>query len=120
MKVLIIAAHGSRKKESNIEVEKLADRLARKVDGRFDKVIHAFLQMADPLLETSLTQCVKNGATHVVIFPFFIGSGSHILEDIPSLVEKAQQANPHVEFKLTRHLGSIEAIEAVIINEVTS
>ncbi|MFH2059593.1 MAG: CbiX/SirB N-terminal domain-containing protein [Pseudomonadota bacterium] len=120
MKVLVIAAHGSRKKESNIEVEKLAVRLAKKIGNRFDKVVHAFLQIAEPLLETTMTEWVKEGATHMVIFPFFIGSGSHILEDIPNLVEKAKQANPHVEFTLTRQLGKIEAIEDVIINEVIS
>ena len=120
MKVLVIAAHGSRKKESNIEVEKLAIRLAQKFDNQFDKVVHAFLQIADPLLETTLTKWVKEGATHMVIFPFFIGSGSHILEDIPNLVKKAKQTNPQVEFILTRQLGKIEAIDEVIINEVTN
>ncbi len=116
--VLIIAAHGSRKNESNLEVEKLARRLEEKLNHRFDRVIHAFLQIADPLLEAVLKDLMNHGVSRVVVFPFFIGSGSHILEDIPNLVNAAAKAHPKVEFKLTRQLGKIPAIDDVIINEV--
>ena len=120
MNVLIIAAHGSRKEPSNIEVKKLAERINQKIGDRFDKVIHAFLQIADPLLETTISTLVETGARRVVVFPFFTGSGSHILEDIPRLVETARKNHPGVEFILTRHLGRLEAIEQVIIDEVLS
>ena len=118
VKVLIIAAHGSRKKKSNLEVATLAERVSKKAKGSFEEVGHAFLQLADPLLEKKINELVKKGATKIVIFPFFIGSGNHILVDIPELVKKAQSAYPKVDFKLTRHLGKIEAIEDVIIHEV--
>ena len=73
MKVLVIAAHGSRKASSNLEVEKLAERLAGKLKNSFEKVTHAFLQFADPLLETVLDDLAKEGAVKIVVFPFFIG-----------------------------------------------
>ncbi len=119
MKALIIAAHGSRKKESNQEVAALARRVSKKAMGSFEKIEHAFLQLADPLLEKKIDELVQKGVTKIVIFPFFIGSGSHILVDIPKLVKQARFTHAHVEFKVTRHLGKIEAIEDVIIHEVT-
>ena len=118
VKALIIAAHGSRKKESNLEVASLAERVSKKAKGSFEEVEHAFLQLADPLLEKKIDELVQKGATKIVIFPFFIGSGNHILVDIPELVKQAQFIHDHVEFKVTRHLGKIEAIEDVIIHEV--
>ena len=118
VKALIIAAHGSRKKESNLEVASLAERVSQKAVGSFEKVEHAFLQLADPLLEKKIDELVKKGVTKIVIFPFFIGSGSHILVDIPELVRKVRVIHDHVEFKVTRHLGKIEAVEDVIIHEV--
>ena len=120
LKALIIAAHGSRKKESNLEVASLVERVSKKAKESFEMIEHAFLQMADPLLEKKINEMVQKGATKIVIFPFFIGSGSHILVDIPELVKQAQLTYNHVEFKLTRHLGKIEAIEDVIIHEVTN
>ncbi len=118
MKILVIAAHGSRKQASNIEVERLTQRLAKKMEKQFDQVKHAFLQLADPLLETTLNDLAQSGTSQIVVFPFFIGSGSHILEDIPNLVKKVGQTYPDITFTLIRHLGAIEAIETVIVDEV--
>ena len=118
MKALIITAHGSRKNQSNLEVASLVERISKKAKGSFETVEMAFLQMADPLLENKINELVQKGATKIVIFPFFIASGSHVLFDIPELIKQAQLTHNHVEFKLTRHLGKIEAIEDVIIHEV--
>jgi sirohydrochlorin cobaltochelatase len=119
VKALIIAAHGSRRIESGREVSSLVHRLSQKVTGSFDMVEHAFLQFAEPLLEQKIEETVQKGAAKIVIFPFFISSGSHILVDIPELVEKARSIHPGVEFIVTRPLGKIETIEEIIIREVT-
>jgi sirohydrochlorin ferrochelatase len=119
VKALIIASHGSRKKESNLELEVLTAKVANKIAREsFERVEHAFLQFAEPLLEKKMEELVKAGAKTIVVFPFFIGSGNHILVDIPKLIKTMQQKHDHVEFKMTRHLGKIEAIEDVIIQEV--
>ncbi len=118
MKALIIAAHGSRKKESNLEVASLVQSVSKKLKGAFGIIDYAFLQMADPLLASKIDELVQKGATTIVIFPFFMASGSHILFDIPKIVRQAQSIHKQVEFKLTRHLGKIEAIEDIIIHEV--
>ncbi len=120
MKALIIAAHGSRKKESNMEVAALALRVSKKIKNEFDKVEHAFLQFAEPLLETTVDELARKGADEIVIFPFFIGSGSHILVDIPELVEKAGRRYPGTKISITRHLGKIETIDDIIIQEVNA
>lgn len=119
MKALIIAAHGSRKKESNIEVVSLVQRLAKKLQGRFEVIEYAFLQMAQPLLENKLEELARNGVKQLVIFPLFIGSGSHITIDIPELVKKVQASYPDLDIRVTDHLGKISAIEDVIVAQVS-
>ncbi len=119
MRSLIIAAHGSRKEESNREVAGIVGRISQKSSLKsYDDVDHAFLQMAEPLLKNKILEKIESGAKEIVIFPFFIGSGSHILIDIPNLVNEFNKRFPTVEFTLTKHLGMLEAIEDVIINEV--
>ncbi len=121
MRSLIIAAHGSRKKESNMALAALAAKICKKPSlNSYDDVDHAFLQMAEPLLENKILEKIESGAKEIVIFPFFIGSGSHILIDIPNLVNEFKEKYPLVEFILTKHLGMLEAIEDVIIDEVES
>lgn len=119
MKALIIAAHGSRKKESNLEVIALVERLAQKLQGTFDVIDYAFLQMAQPLLENKLEELAQTTVKQLVIFPLFIGSGSHITIDIPELVKKIQGDYPALDIRVTEHLGKISAIEDVIVAQVS-
>ena len=115
MKALIIAAHGSRKKESAMEV----GRLARKIQGiALDtRVAHGFLQFSEPFLPQVIEDLVGEGVTDMVIFPFFISAGSHVNIDIPEMVEDARQKHPGVEFSITRHLGILEGVEELILLE---
>ncbi len=123
MKTLIVAAHGSRQKASAAEVAALAQKLDDKVkaDGSKDiqQVVHAFLQFCEPSIETVIQEVVDSGVDEVVIFPFFISAGSHVQTDIPQAVEKARQRYPDVQFHITRHLGILDAIEDLILKEVT-
>jgi sirohydrochlorin ferrochelatase len=123
LKILIVAAHGSRHKASAAEVAALAQKLDDKVkaDGSKDiqQVVHAFLQFCEPSIETVIQEVVDSGVDEVVVFPFFISAGSHVQTDIPQAVEKARQRYPDVQFHVTRHLGILDAIEDLILKEVT-
>jgi len=92
--------------------------LKKKVKKSFETVEHAFLQFADPPLKQKIDELVQKGVKKIIIFPFFIGSGSHILVDIPEMITQAQSKYSDVDFMVTRHLGKIEAVEDVIIREV--
>jgi len=125
---LIIVAHGSRNKESARQVAALCQKLSDKakniadqhpfVRNKFDRVAHAFLQFASPGLEETIEDLVQQGTHKIIIFPFFIAAGSHLLTDIPQAIEAARKIYPGVEFSITRHLGGISAIEEIILNEV--
>lgn len=117
MQVLIIAAHGSRNKTAAREVAALAQRIREK-SHRFDRIYHAFLQFADPLLPEVLEAAAAERASRVVVFPLFMATGSHVLTDIPEQVGAAAKAYPDIDFSITRHLGVIGAVEDLILDEV--
>jgi sirohydrochlorin cobaltochelatase len=123
LKTVIVAAHGSRRKSSAEEVAALAEKLDTRVknDGSNDiqQVVHAFLQFCDPSLETVIQELADSGVDEMVIFPFFISAGSHVQTDIPQAVEAARQKHPHVRFHITRHLGVLDAVEDLILGEVS-
>ncbi len=140
MNALIIVAHGSRRKESAQQVAALCQKLSKKVGilsdqnrsgqnrsgqnkfgpKNFDLVVPAFLQFSSPLLEEVIEDLVQRGIRKIIVFPFFIAAGSHLLKDIPESVEKAGNAHPGVDFTITRHLGVIDSIEDIILKEVES
>ena len=120
MNRLIIAAHGSRKKESNLEVAALAKALSSKLSHVVGQVEYAFLQFSQPLLADALDKLVAEGARHIIVFPFFIGRGSHIMLDIPDCVNTCREKYPDVSIEITPHLGSLPAVQDVIAGEVLS
>jgi len=125
MNALIVVAHGSRNKKSAEQVTALCQKISEKArnlsdQNKFDRVAHAFLQFASPLLEETIDDLVQRGALRVIVFPLFIAAGSHLLKDIPEAVEKAGKTYPNVKFSITRHLGGIEAIEDIILHEVVA
>jgi sirohydrochlorin cobaltochelatase len=120
---LIVVAHGSRNKKSAEQVTALCQKISEKArnlsaQNKFDRVTHAFLQFASPLLGDTIDDLVQKGARRIIVFPLFIAAGSHLLKDIPEAVEAAGKTYPGVVFSITQHLGGIAAIEDIILDEV--
>jgi sirohydrochlorin cobaltochelatase len=119
MKVLLILAHGSRKKESNEEVQRIAEDLDKTGNSGFDKVLCAFNQFSKPSAEDQIEILVGMGATHITVLPYFIAAGSHVMSDIPELVKAAEQKYSGVTFKMTPHFGAFEGVKTLILKELS-
>ncbi|MCO4845119.1 MAG: CbiX/SirB N-terminal domain-containing protein [Sulfurovum sp.] len=111
---LIIIAHGSRKESSNAEVMALGVKVNPLVDAQYDIVKTAFLEFAEPSLEVSITTCIEEGVTHIVILPYFLASGNHVTRDIPAVVEQMEIMYPEVKIELKEHLGSAKGMISLL------
>ena len=118
MKALLLVAHGSRRIESNKEVERLAARLASKAALRFDIIGPAFLELASPSIPDAIENCIQQGATSVQVLPYFLSCGAHVAEHIPQLVANKQQQYPEVDIRLTDYLGMADEMVDVLLNLV--
>ena len=112
-KALIILAHGSRHADADSTVRGIAEGVRGRSD--FDIVAHAFLQHSRPGPEEVLDQCVAEGAEHIVIVPFFLQPGAHVLADIPALVEQARSRYAGVTFGVTDLVGAHPLLETIVI-----
>ncbi len=117
MKSLLIVAHGSRREESNREIEALAHAIEKMTDNRFDSVAYAFIQFARPLFGEMIDTLAGKGAEKIVVFPLFIAAGSHVQNDIPEEIQKAKQRHPALDIRHTGHLGRLDAVKEVIMSE---
>ena len=120
MRGLIIAAHGSRKSESNEEVVQLTKNLSAISRKHFDLVECAFLQFTGPGLEETITAMAEKGVEKIVVFPYFLGSGSHVTKDIPEILSIVKARYPRIQITATRHLGGAEGVKELILEEVTN
>jgi len=112
---LLLVAHGSRRAESNAEIGRLRERLARAAAGRFDIVEHAFLELADPLIPEGIERCLAQGASSVQVVPYFLARGTHVAEDIPEQVAIKQREYPDRDIRITDYLGTSEALVDVLV-----
>lgn len=118
MKSLILIAHGSRRAQSNDEVRRLTECLRLRAADRYDRVDCAFLELAEPSIPDSIDAAVAAGSDTVVVLPYFLASGRHVVEDIPGFVEQKRAQYPRVRFVQTEILGAAPDIPALLLDLV--
>jgi len=100
---LLLIAHGSRQEEANVDLRDVVAEM-RQI-GDFDIVEGAFLELAEPTIETSAARCVAQGAKQVVMAPYFLSAGVHVRQDLTDFRRKLAEKYPEVEFRLAEPLG---------------
>jgi len=120
MKALLLIAHGSKRKQSNDEVFALADKLKRNCSEQYP-IIHAgFLDIAEPSIPDGIKKCAGDGATSIIILPYFLNSGSHVTEDIPNIVNNTRSHYPDIKIKIAPHLGASSLMTDLLINSANA
>ena len=115
MRALVVVAHGSRRASSNDEVRTLTDNLRPQAKD-FDHVACAFLELAEPSIPEGITAAIAAGADEVVVLPYFLSAGRHVVEDIPGFVEQTQQQNPNVNIRIAPYLGTASELPLTLLN----
>lgn len=116
MRALVIVAHGSRRASSNDEVRTLAAAVAQTA-SEFDEVSSAFLELAEPLIPDGVEQAIRRGAREVVVMPYFLSAGRHVVSDIPAEVAKVSDKYPEVQIRIAPYLGSAQQMALLILQQ---
>jgi len=100
---LLLIAHGSRRAEANAELHHIADAMRER--GRYPIVQVSYLELAEPGIEPGGVLCVEAGATEVILLPYFLSPGKHVVEDLSSARDRLSERFPDVRFVLAEPLG---------------
>jgi sirohydrochlorin ferrochelatase len=120
MNALLLVAHGSRRQQSNDEVVVLADKLRKNCTEQYNIVHAAFLELAETLIPDGIKKCIDDGAESVIVLPYFLNSGRHVVEDIPNIVNDTKKNYPDVEIKIAPHLGASDLMMELLITSANS
>lgn len=120
MKALLLVAHGSRREASNDEVRELTDCLRRQSADSFDEVRCAFLELAEPSIPDGIEQCIQAGAEEVVVVPYFLSAGRHVVKDIPEEVAVKQQQYPQHHIYIADYLGTAPGLVDTLLGLAAS
>jgi sirohydrochlorin ferrochelatase len=114
MRALLLVSHGSRRTQSNEEVNQVCEQLKEELGESFDIIDSVFLEIASPSIPEGIKRCVVAGSSSVTILPYFLAAGRHVTEDIPAIVADASEKYPGVSISLTRHIGASEGMLKLI------
>ena len=67
------------------------------------------------LIPDGIKQCVAEGALSIIVLPYFLNSGKHVVEDIPNIVNGIKGQYPDIEISIAPHLGASPLMIDIII-----
>jgi sirohydrochlorin ferrochelatase/(2Fe-2S) ferredoxin len=98
---ILIVGHGSREPSANEAFEHFVAAFATQTPFR---VAHAYIELAQPLLEPALCDLAAEN-DDVVVAPLLLFTGLHVKNDFPLALARARKRYPGVRFVLAPPLG---------------
>ena len=113
---VLLIAHGSRHAPANDDLRAAAARVAD--SGTHPIVEPAFLELADPDIAAAGDRCVARGAARVLMVPYFLAAGVHLLRDLTAAREGLMARHPGVEFRLGPPLGPDPLLDRLVAERI--
>ncbi len=105
---IILMGHGSRVPGAGKRMEEVAHQLKR--SHAYPWVEVCFVSRLGPHFSEVFERCVKEGAQKVLVIPYFLHEGLHLLLDIPEMMQEEAKKFPHVKLILGKGLGFDERL----------
>ena len=115
---ILMMAQGSRIAEANDAAREVA-AMVKEMTG-FEIVEVSFREMHEPNIQLGIDACVGKGAERILLMPYFLFMGAHVLHDLPEEIAEAQKRYPGLVMEMGGHLGvhrKLAEIEAERISE---
>lgn len=77
-----------------------------------------FMDLNPPSIFEGAAACVAQGATKIIMIPYFLHLGRHVQRDLPNTVQELRQRHPEAEITLGRHIGFHPKLAEVIVERI--
>ena len=115
-RAVLLVGHGSKLAGSNAALEQVTKALRKQDPATFFQV--AFLELQSPHILEGIELCLREGAREVVVVPYFVQTGRHVVEDIPRIVAEAKARFPEKNILLAQYLAFDSRIVSVVIDRI--
>lgn len=112
MEALLVMVHGSPRPVANEEMFRVVE-VVRQRDV-FPIVEVGFMECNEPTIPAAIDACVTQGATRILAVPYFLHTGTHVADDLPTLLEEGQRRYPAVEFRIGPYLGRSDRLTDIL------
>jgi len=116
MTAALLIAHGSRRDEANRDLVDLANALrARAI---YPIVEIAYLEIAEPNITAGGEKCVEQGAKRVLMLPYFLSAGAHVVEDLQRIRTELSEKFPNVRYVVCKPLSLHPLLVDIVIERL--
>jgi sirohydrochlorin ferrochelatase len=115
---LLLIAHGSRRPEANGDLHELVSSIRARRD--YAIVEPAFLELTEPTIACAAQRCVHQGAHDVIMLPYFLSAGVHVLRDLADARARLGEDFPAARFHLAEPLGQHPLLIEIVLQRAGS
>lgn len=101
---VVLVDHGSRKASANEALQDFASLFKRYTN--YDIVEVAHMELAEPTIKDAIQSCYSQECSHIVVAPYFLSPGRHVVEDIPRLVSEVAEELDGVTIEIADPIGA--------------
>ncbi|MFO7817577.1 MAG: precorrin-8X methylmutase [Thermodesulfobacteriota bacterium] len=112
----IILGHGSRRREVATAFASMTDRLRPRLQPAL--VEPAFFSLGSPSLEEKALELNAKGCTRIVVFPYFLFNGNHVLKDIPEMMDGLKSTYPNIQWELIDSLEEDPMMDELVFERL--
>ena len=109
---LLVMVHGSPRPVANKSMFQVVEEVRAR--GAFDVVEVGFMECNEPTITEAADTCAASGAETVIAVPYFLHTGTHVADDLPTLLDEAAERHPHVKFQMGRYLGTSPKLTEIL------
>ncbi len=113
---LLVMVHGSPRAIANADMFRVVEVVRQR--GVFSIVEVGFMECNEPDIPTALDACATQGATEIIAVPYFLHTGTHVADDLPTLLEQARERYPEIAFRMGDYLGRSERLTDILADRV--
>lgn len=113
---ILLMGHGSRVAEANEALYRVAEMVGQQ--GGFAIVEVAFREQHPPNIQAGIDACVARGAQRILLYPYFLYAGAHVLEDLPDELAVAARRHPGLELVLGTPLGVHPKLAEIVCERI--
>lgn len=113
---IILLGHGSRVPDAGRHMERVASGLTQRYGYRMVEI--CYMSRLGPHFPEVFEKCVKQGATEIMVIPYFLHDGLHLVLDIPEMMQQTAAKHPDVKLVLGQNLGFDQALVDLVERRV--
>ena len=117
-KAIILMGHGSRVPDAGKHMEKVASGLRAKYGYNIVEI--CYMSRLGPHFTEIFEKCIAQGVAEIVVIPYFLHDGLHLVLDIPEMMQEIVTQHPEVKLVLGMNLGFDDSLVDLVEKRISA